>query len=64
MLVLLVEDLARSVDFYRCLGVVFPGDVERRRSVVVDLGGGHKFDLSTTFLGNVTDHVPRPATAA
>jgi predicted lactoylglutathione lyase len=58
MVVLLVEDLASSVSFYRRLGVVFPDDVERRASVVVDLGGGHKLVLSTTFGHNVLDRVP------
>ncbi|HEY7132995.1 MAG TPA: VOC family protein [Candidatus Limnocylindrales bacterium] len=55
MVVLLVEDLARSVAFYRRLGVVFPDDVESRRDVVVDLGGGHNLVLSTTFGRNVPD---------
>jgi predicted lactoylglutathione lyase len=58
MVVLLVEDLARSVDFYRRLGIVFPDGVEGRRDVVVDLGGGHALVLSTTFLRNVPGHVP------
>jgi predicted lactoylglutathione lyase len=57
MLVLLVEDLARSVGFYRRLGVVFPDDVESRHDVVVDLGGGHNLVLSETFVGNVHDRV-------
>jgi predicted lactoylglutathione lyase len=58
MVVLLVEDLARSVAFYRRLGVAFPDDVESRPSVVVDMGGDHKLVLSTTFLRNINDHVP------
>jgi predicted lactoylglutathione lyase len=58
MVVLLVEDLARSVDFYRRLGVTFPDDAERRRDVVVDLGGGHQLVLTETFVGNVHDHLP------
>ena len=52
MVVLLVEDLARSVAFYRRLGVEFPGDVDRRRDVAVDLGGGHTLVITTTFVGN------------
>jgi predicted lactoylglutathione lyase len=55
MVVLLVEDLARSAAFYRRLGVVFPDDVESRRDVVVDLGGGHNIVLTTTFGRNVPD---------
>lgn len=58
MVVLLVADLARSVAFYRRLGVAFPDDAERRRDVVVDLGGGHQLVLTTTFVRNVQDHVP------
>jgi predicted lactoylglutathione lyase len=58
MVVLVVEDLARSVAFYRRLGVAFPDDVESRPDVVVDLGGGHNLVISTTFVRNVHDHVP------
>lgn len=58
MVVLLIEDMARSVDFYRRLGVVFPDDVERRRDVIVDIGGGHQLVLTATFVRNVRDHVP------
>jgi predicted lactoylglutathione lyase len=60
MIVLLVVDLARSVAFYRRLGVVFPDDVESRRDVVVDLGGGHNLVLTTTFGGNVPDLAMAP----
>jgi catechol 2,3-dioxygenase-like lactoylglutathione lyase family enzyme len=58
MVVLLVADLSRSVAFYRRLGVQFPPDVEARRDVVVDLGGGHNLVISTTFVRNVPDYVP------
>lgn len=58
MVVLLVADLPRSVAFYRRLGVEFPPDVETRRDVVVDLGGGHNLVLTTTFVRNVPDHEP------
>ena len=58
MLVLLVEDMARSVGFYRRLGVSFPDDVESRPSVVVDLGGGHNLVLSTSFGQNVPNYAP------
>ena len=40
MVVLLIDDLARSVAFYRRLGVAFPADVDERKDVVVDLGAG------------------------
>jgi catechol 2,3-dioxygenase-like lactoylglutathione lyase family enzyme len=55
MVVLLIEDLARSVAFYRRLGVVFPDDVDRRKDVVADLGGGHNLVLTTTFVRNDPD---------
>jgi catechol 2,3-dioxygenase-like lactoylglutathione lyase family enzyme len=58
MVVLLVADLPRSVAFYRRLGVAFPADVESRRDVVVDLGGGHNLVITTTFVRNVPDHEP------
>ena len=58
MVVLLVADLPRSVAFYRRLGVAFPPDVEARRDVVVDLGGGHNLVITTTFVRNVPDHDP------
>jgi predicted lactoylglutathione lyase len=49
MVVLLVEDLARSLAFYRRLGVDFPDGAEERRDVQVSLGGGHHLVISTTF---------------
>ena len=55
MVVLLVGDLARSVAFYRHLGVAFPPDVEERKDVVVDLGGGHNLVITTTFVRNDPD---------
>jgi predicted lactoylglutathione lyase len=57
MVVLLIEDLARSVAFYRRLGVEFPPDVAARRDVVVDLGGGHNLVLTTTFAQNDVERV-------
>ncbi len=55
MVVLLIEDLQRSVAFYRRLGVEFPPDVQGRRDVVVDIGGDHKLVLTTTFAKNDQD---------
>jgi catechol 2,3-dioxygenase-like lactoylglutathione lyase family enzyme len=60
MVVLNVADLPRSAAFYRRLGVTFPDDVDRRRDVVVDLGGGHNLVLATTFAGNVPAYGPSP----
>jgi predicted lactoylglutathione lyase len=49
MAVLLVEELQRSVAFYQQLGVEFPANLGDRPSVVVEIGGGHKLVLTTTF---------------
>ena len=57
MVVLLVEDLARSVPFYRRLGVEFPPDAESRRDVQVPLGDEHQLVISTTFVRNDPDRV-------
>jgi len=58
MVVLNVADLGRSAAFYGRLGVTFPGDLERRRDVVVELGGGHNLVIATTFAGNVPEYAP------
>jgi predicted lactoylglutathione lyase len=58
MIVLLVEDLARSLAFYRRLGVAFPVDADQRRDVQVPLGGGHQLVISTTFGRNDVDRQP------
>jgi hypothetical protein len=46
------------VAFYRRLGVEFPHDVETRVDVSVDIGGGHRLVITTTFVGNDQDRVP------
>jgi predicted lactoylglutathione lyase len=58
MVVLLVDDLARSIAFYRRLGVVFPPDADQRPSVVVPIGDRHQLVLSTSFGQNDPDRVP------
>jgi predicted lactoylglutathione lyase len=58
MVVLLIEDLARSVEFYRRLGVAFPPNVNERKDVAVDVGGGHTLVFTTTFVQNDEDRVP------
>jgi predicted lactoylglutathione lyase len=58
MVVLLVDDLARSVAFYRRLGVEFPADVDRRADVQVPLGDEHQLVITTTFVQAVPDHRP------
>lgn len=58
MVVLLIDDLSRSVAFYRRLGVEFPPDVDVRKDVAVDIGGGHTLVLTTTFVQNDAKRVP------
>jgi predicted lactoylglutathione lyase len=55
MVVLLVEDMARSMAFYRRLGVEFPTGAEDRPSVVVPIGDAHQLVLTTTFAANDPD---------
>jgi catechol 2,3-dioxygenase-like lactoylglutathione lyase family enzyme len=58
MVVLLVESLPRSLDFYRRLGVEFAPGTEARRDVVVPLGDAHQLVISETFAANDPDHRP------
>ena len=55
MIVLLVEDMARSVGFYRRLGVDFPEGADTKRDVGVDIGDGRTIIWSTTFAANDPD---------
>jgi predicted lactoylglutathione lyase len=55
MVVLLVEDLARSLAFYRHLGMVFPPDADSRRDLQLDIGDGRHFVWTTTFVRNLPD---------
>ena len=52
MVVLLIEDLPRSVAFYRRLGVEFPPDADERRDIQVPIGNSHQLVLTTTFARN------------
>ncbi|HEX5149113.1 MAG TPA: VOC family protein [Candidatus Limnocylindrales bacterium] len=58
MVVLLVEDLARSLAFYRRLGIGFPPGAEERSDVVVPIGDEHQLVLTETFVGNDPDRQP------
>ena len=60
MVVLLVADMARSVAFYRRLGVDFPPDAEARTDIVVPIGGEHQLVLTTTFVRAIPDYEPPP----
>jgi catechol 2,3-dioxygenase-like lactoylglutathione lyase family enzyme len=50
---LVVEDMARSLAFYRRLGLDVPADADRQPHVEVDLPGGLRlaFDTRETILG-------------
>lgn len=52
MVVLLVEDIPRSLAFYRHLGVDFAEGADERRDVGVDIGDGRTIIWSTTFGAN------------
>jgi predicted lactoylglutathione lyase len=58
MVVLLVEDLARSLAFYRRLGVQFPPGAEDRSDIVVPIGDEHQLVLTETFVRNDPDRHP------
>ncbi len=55
MVVLLIEDLPRSLAFYRRLGVEFPPDADARTDIQVPIGDDHQLVLTTTFVGNDPD---------
>ncbi|HEX5825655.1 MAG TPA: VOC family protein [Candidatus Limnocylindrales bacterium] len=55
MVVLLIEDLPRSLAFYRRLGVEFPPDADQRTDVQVPIGDHHHLVLTTTFARNDPD---------
>jgi catechol 2,3-dioxygenase-like lactoylglutathione lyase family enzyme len=58
MVVLLIENLPRSLAFYRRLGVEFPADADGGRDVQVPIGGGHQMVLTSTFAQAIPDHEP------
>ena len=58
MVVLLIEDLPRSLAFYRRLGVEFPPDADQRVDVQVPIGDNHQLVLSTTFVQVDLDRRP------
>ena len=58
MVVLLIEDLPRSLAFYRRLGVVFPDDSDTRTDIQVPIGDDHQLVLTTQFVRNDPDRQP------
>ena len=55
MVVLLIEDLPRSLAFYRRLGVEFPPDADQRTDIQVPIGDNHQMVLTTQFVRNDPD---------
>lgn len=49
MFVLIVEDMGRSLAFYRRLGLTFPEGNEEQTGLALDIGGGLKMIWSTDF---------------
>lgn len=49
MVVLLVENLARSLAFYRRVGIEFPADADEKTDIGVDIGDGRMIIWTTTF---------------
>ena len=60
MVVLLIDDLPRSLAFYRRLGVEFPADADQRVDVQVPIGDNHQLVLTTTFV-QVDEHRQPPS---
>ena len=58
MVVLLVDDLPRSLAFYRRLGVAFPPEADTKTDVQVPLGETHQLVISTRFVGAIPDYAP------
>ena len=58
MVVLLIDDLPRSLAFYRRLGVAFPPDADQRTDIQVPIGDGHQMVLTTQFVRNDPDRQP------
>ena len=58
MVVLLIEDLPRSLAFYRRLGVEFPPEADQRVDVQVPIGDNHQLVLTTSFAQVDLDRQP------
>jgi predicted lactoylglutathione lyase len=58
MVVLLIDDLPRSLAFYRRLGVEFPPDADQRTDIQVPIGDHHQMVLTTQFVRNDPDRQP------
>jgi catechol 2,3-dioxygenase-like lactoylglutathione lyase family enzyme len=58
MVVLLIEDLPRSLAFYRRLGVEFPSGADTKSDIQVPIGDEHQMVLTTQFVRNDPDRQP------
>ncbi|MBA2718173.1 MAG: VOC family protein [Chloroflexi bacterium] len=58
MVVLLIEDLPRTLAFYRRLGVEFPPDADQKTDIQVPIGDSHQLVLTTQFVRNDPDRHP------
>jgi hypothetical protein len=52
MVVLLIDDLPRSLAFYRRLGVEFPAGAAERTDIQVPIGDDHQLVLTTAYPSN------------
>jgi predicted enzyme related to lactoylglutathione lyase len=60
MVVLLIQDVPRSLAFYRRLGVEFPDGADARQDIQVPLGDDHQLVLTQNFGRAVPGNVPPP----
>src|SRR5258705_5137429 len=58
MVVLLIEDVPRSLAFYRRLGVEFAPDADTKTDLQVPIGDQHQMVLTTQFVRNDPDREP------
>ena len=58
MVVLLIEDLPRSLAFYRRLGVEFPPDADQKTDIQVPIGDEHQLVLTTQFARGIPGWTP------
>jgi predicted lactoylglutathione lyase len=60
MIGLLVEDMGRSLAFYRALGLTIPEGDEEREHVEVEIGGGLVFFWDASFVGTYDPEREKP----
>ena len=60
MIGLLVEDMERSLGFYRALGLTIPEGAEEQEHVEIEIGGGLVLFWDTAFVGTYDPHREKP----